>query len=140
MASKRELEKRVKLLEDRLTQLENMHATIERATVSWFDLDSHLSSALNTYAGFQGEYCGRRLTYEELRDRQKHPKTEERTANTSHICGVTHEELARYVLDGKPIERKMQTKVEYTTICAPGAKTKSVKTDLGNISVTEGND
>lgn len=69
-----------------------------------------------------------------------HPKVGEHTANTRHITGVTHEELARYVLDGKPIERKTQTKAEYTTVCAPGVKTKSVKTDLGNISVTEGRD
>ena len=141
MATKRvrELEQKVAALEMQIRRLENMHARITTAR-PWPNVSflSDCSSADYIWNGKDGTYCGRRLTASELKGREEHPLTKERVAYTKTIPGVTHEELAKYVLDGTPIERKRQASVTYTACFAPDMTTKSVKTDIGNISITEG--
>ena len=141
MASKRvkELEQKVAALEMQIRRLENMHAHIKTATPwptvgFWGDTPS----ANYVWNGKEGFYCDRQLTAHELKTREEHPLTKERVAYTKTVPEVTHEELAQYVLDGKPIERKRQANVTYTSCFAPDTTTKSVKTDIGNISITEG--
>ena len=137
MPSKKELMARIIELEARLLKLENMHARIIPAdswesTRSLKNLDPF---EVYTHDGKEGNYCGRQLTAAELRGRYEHPLTKERGAWTRKVSGVTHEELAQFVLDGKPIERKQEGKVVYTTTYTPGTKTQSVKTDIGDISI-----
>ena len=141
MASKKELMKRIEELETRLLQLENMHARIIPAD-SWQSTRFMASDPFETYVweGKEGSYCGRQLTKQELRTRYEHPLTKERTAWTKKASGVTHEELAQFVLDGKPIKRERESKVVYTTTYAHDTVTKSVKTDLGGISMAERRD
>lgn len=142
MASKRvkELEHKVAALEQQIRRLENMHARIVprnswQSTVGFPGRDP-----FETYVweGKEGSYCGRQLTAAELKTRVEHPLTKERAAWTSKVSNVTHEELARYVLDGEPIKRKQEAKVVYTATYTPDTTAKSVKTDIGNISITEG--
>lgn len=135
MPSKKELMKRITKLEARLTQLENMHARVIDAE-SWESsgMDA-LTRFVYTYVGKEARYCGRQLTATEIKERYEHPLTKERGAWTKKVSGVTHEELARFVLDGTPIERKQEGKVVYTTTYTPGTKTQSVKTDIGDISI-----
>ena len=135
MPSKKELMKKITELEARLTQLENMHARVIDAD-SWESLGmDRLTRFAYTYNGKEARYCGRQLTATEIKERYEHPLTKERGAWTKKVSGVTHEELAQLVLDGKPIERKQEGKVVYTTTYAPGTKTQSVKTDIGDISI-----
>jgi hypothetical protein len=110
MASKRvkELEQKVAALEMQIRRLENMHARVHNAS-SWQATRGFLGTdPFETYVwdGKEGSYCGRQLTAAELKTRVDHPLTKERAAWTSKVSNVTHEELAQYVLDGKPIERK----------------------------------
>ena len=107
MASKKELEKRIIELEARLLQLENMHARIIPAS-SWQSTRFAAPDPFEVYThdGKEGSYCGRQLTAAELKARYEHPLTKERTAWTNRISGVTHEELAQFVLDGTPIVRE----------------------------------
>ena len=139
MASKRELEKRIIQLEAMVRRLENMHARVIPAT-SWecscmFGGRSLAEQAQYVYEGKEATYCGRQLTAEEIKRRWEHPLTKEHAAWTRKVSGVTHEELAQFVLDGTPIKREEKGEVIYTTTYTPGTKTKSVKTDIGNISV-----
>lgn len=137
MPSKKELMERIVELEARLRKLENMHARIIPAD-SWESTRSMLcADPFERYVhnGMEGTYCGRQLTAAELKCRYEHPLVKERGAWTKKVSGVTHEELAQFVLDGKPIERKQEGKVVYTTTYAPGTKTQSVKTDIGDISI-----
>lgn len=137
MPSKKELIERIIELEDRLRKLENMHARVIPAG-SWESARPMLcADPFERYVhnGMEGTYCGRQLTAAELRSRYEHPLIKERGAWTKKVSGVTHEELAQFVLDGKPIERKQEGKVVYTTTYAPGTKTQSVKTDIGDISI-----
>ena len=127
--------KRIEELETRLLQLENMHARVIDAD-SWQSLGmSPVARRLYTYNGKEAHYCGRQLTADEIKNRYEHPLTKERTAWTKKVSGVTHEELAQFVLDGKPIKRERESKVVYTTTYEPGSKTEVVKTDLGNLSI-----
>ena len=119
MPSKKELMKRIDELENRLLRLENMHARILPAN-SWQSTRSLKNLdpfEAYTYEGKEGSYCGRQLTAAELKARYEHPLTKERTAWTRRVSGVTHEELAQYVLDGTPIKRNQAmpaAKIEYT--------------------------
>lgn len=135
MASKKELMKRIEELETRLLQLENMHARVIDAE-PWQSLGMDiLTRHRYTHNGKEARYCGRQLTAEEIINRYEHPMTPERTAWTKKVSNVTHEELAQFVLDGKPIKREREDKVIYTTTYAPGSKTEAVKTDLGDLSI-----
>ena len=139
MASKRvkELEQKVAALEKQIRRLENMHARTMPVSPTHILLGRDLFEKY-VWEGEEGSYCGRRLTASELKTREEHPLTKERVAYTKTVPEVTHEELAKYVLDGKPIERKRQGLVTYTSCFAPDMTTKSVKTNIGNISITEG--
>ena len=137
MFGRKKLLARIEALEAQVRRLENMHARIIPAE-SWQSTRSLLCAdpfEEYTHNGMEGTYCGRQLTADELRSRYEHPLTKERGAWTKKVSGVTHEELAQFVLDGKPIERKREGKVVYTTTYAPGTKTQSVKTDIGDISI-----
>lgn len=135
MISKKKLMKRIEELEARLLQLENMHAEVTKAE-SWQYLSINpLTRHRYTYNGKEARYCGRQLTTDEIKARHEHPMTPERYAWTKKVSDVTHEELARFVLDGTPIKRERKDKVVYTTTYAPGSKTEAVKTDLGDLSI-----
>lgn len=139
MASKKELMKRIEELEGRLLQLENMHARVIDAN-SWQSLGmSPIARRLHTYNGKGARYCGRQLTADEIRDRYEHPLTKERTAWTRLVSGVTHEELAQYILDGTPIKRDKAmpaAKIEYApTRCAGVQVSMNIKTPEGEINV-----
>ena len=118
MVSKKELMARIVQLEAQVRRLENMHARIVPAN-SWQSTRFAASEPLEsyTYDSKEGTYCGRQLTTAELKARYEHPLTKERTAWTRRVSGVTHEELAQYVLDGTPIKRDQAmpaAKIEYT--------------------------
>ena len=135
MASKKELIKRIEELEARLLRLENMHARVTNAEHQQYLSINPLTRYRYIYNGKEASYCGRQLTADEIKARYEHPMTPERTAWTKKISGVTHGELAQFVLDGKPIKREREDKVIYTTTYAPGSKTEVVKTDLGDLSI-----
>lgn len=135
MFGKKKLMARIAELEDRMTKLENMHARVTRSWRTPFGYDSEY-----TYNDKQAIYCGRRLTASEIEGICEHPQIKERGAWTKNVPGVTHEELARYVLDGTPIKREKEKAVTYVTTYSPGEKTQSVKTDIGDISIIEGID
>lgn len=136
MPSKKELIKRIEELEGRLLRLENMHARIIPAD-SWESTRVFAPDPFEVYIykGKEGSYCGRQLTADEIKNRYEHPLTKEHTAWTKKVSDVTHEELAQFVLDGKPIKRERESKVVYTTTYEPGSKTEAVKTDLGDLSI-----
>lgn len=139
MPSKKELLERIEELETAIRRLENMHARVIPAT-SWecsrmFGGLSLLDQEKYVYDGKEASYCGRQLTATEIKMRPEHPLTKERTAWTKKVSGVTHEELAQFVLDGTPIKREKRGEVVYTTTYTPGTKTKSVKTEIGDISI-----
>ena len=95
-----------------------MHARIVPAN-SWQSTRFAAPDPFENYIhdGKEGRYCGRQLTAAELKARYEHPLTKERTAWTRRVSGVTHEELAQYVLDGTPIKRDQAmpaAKIEYT--------------------------
>lgn len=137
MFGKKKLMARIAELEDRITKLENMHARVVPVH-SWHSLFGYDSEY--TYDNKQATYCGRRLTASEIEGICEHPQIKVRGAWTKNVPGVTHEELARYVLDGTPIKRAKEKAVTYVTTYSPGEKTQSVKTDIGDISITEGID
>lgn len=150
--TKREMRKQIEDLTERLVKLENMHAEIEKADF-WEGLDSarRMTGRKFVWCGMEGSYCGRRLTSEELINRPRHPQPvrvdysritniPKNTVNTDRIPKVTLEELARFVLDGTPIERKTKEEVVYQTSYSPNETSESVKTKLGNISVVEKTD
>jgi hypothetical protein len=148
MASKKQLEERIKRLEEQVRRLENMHATI-RPTNSWETIS--LFSNKYSWKGIQGTYGSRPLTWEELKDRHEHPQPKQvdysritnvpkNVVNTDRISRVTFDELARFVLDGTPIERKTKEEVVYQTSYSPNETSEFVETKLGNISVIERND
>lgn len=137
MLRKKDLLKRIEELEAQVRRLENMHARV-RPVSSWECTRTYLGrDPFEKYVhnGVEGSYCGRQLTAAELQRRWEHPMTKEHTAWTKKVSGVTHAELAQFVLDGKPITREEKGEVVYTTTYTPGTKTKSVQTDLGNISI-----
>jgi hypothetical protein len=118
MPSKKELMERIVQLEAQVRRLENMHARIVPAN-SWQSTRFAAPDPFENYIydGKEGIYCGRQLTAAELKARYEHPLTKERTAWTRRVSGVTHEELAQYVLDGTPIKRNQAmpaAKIEYT--------------------------
>lgn len=148
MASKKQLEKRIKQLEEQVRKLENMHATIRRAD-SWESFGmSRMAIRDFTYCGMEGSYEGRQLTSRELSNMTRHPQpvqvdyscitnVPKATVDTDRVSKVTLAELARFVLDGTPIERKTKEEVVYQTSYAPNETSESVETKLGNISVVE---
>lgn len=119
MASKKELEKRIIELEQRLLTLENMHARIFPVG-SWENYNpfkTPLTAYKNRYQGNEANYCGRALTAEEIKTRPKHPQPDQidykritnippSAVDTDRVSRVTLKELARLVIDGEPIRRE----------------------------------
>lgn len=149
--TKREMRKQIADLTERLVKLENMHAKTRKAD-SWEGLGFSPATRLEfVWCGIEGSYCGRQLTARELSDRHVHPQPKQvdyscitnipkNRVNTDRIPNVTLEELARFVLDGTPIERKTKEEVVYQTSYSPNETSEFVKTKLGNISVIKSND
>ena len=149
--TKREMRKQIADLTERLTKLENMHAETRKAD-SWEGLGFTPATRREfVWFGMEGSYCGRQLTARVLSDRYRHPQPEQvdysritnvpkNTANTDRIPKVTFDELARFVLDGTPIERKRKEEVIYQTSYSPNETSEFVETKLGNISVVERTD
>lgn len=146
--TKREMRKQIEDLTKRLIKLENMHAETRKAD-SWESL-GFTPAARREYVwcGMEGNYCGRQLTAGELSDRYRHPQPAQvdysritnvptSAVDTDRIPGVTFDELARFVLDGTPIERKTKEEVVYQTSYSPNETSEFVETKLGNISVIE---
>jgi hypothetical protein len=148
--TKREMRKQIADLTERLVKLENMHAEIEKVDDSpWRFTPAARREFI--WSGMEGSYCGRQLTARELSDRYGHPQpvqvdysritnVPKNTVNTNRISKITLEELARFVLDGTPIERKSREEVVYQTSYSPNETSEFVETKLGNISVIERND
>lgn len=149
--TKRKMQKQIADLTERLIKLENMHAETRKAD-SWEGLGfSPAARREFVWCGMEGSYCGRQLTARELSDRYRHPQpvqvdysritnVPKNTANTDRIPKVTFDELARFVLDGTPIERKRKEEVIYQTSYSPNETSEFVETRLGNISVVERTD
>lgn len=147
--TKKQMKEKIEKLEEQVRRLENMHATI-RPTNGWERI-SLFSDKRYTWLGMEGTYCGRSLTWEEIKDRHEHPQPKQvdyrRITNvpkvavsTDRIPNVTLDELARFVLDGTPIERKTKEEVVYQTSYAPNETSEFVETKLGNISLIERNE
>lgn len=130
MLTKKKLLKRIEELEMQVKRLENMHARVIPA-------DSWQSTRYRTYAPFEryvyegkeANYCGRQLTAEEIKKRWEHPLTKERVAQTNKVSNVTHEELARFILDNKPIIREEKSPSVKLSI-APAVPFKVVPTTV----------
>ena len=149
--TKRKMRKQIEDLTERLVKLENMHAEIRGAN-SWESLGfTQIAREKFVWCGMEGSYCGRQLTAGELINRPRHPQparvdysrvtnVPKNTVNTDRIPKVTLEELARFVLDGTPIERKTKEEVVYKTSYSPNETSEFVETKLGNISVVERTD
>ena len=149
--TKREMRKQIADLTERLVKLENMHAET-RGADSWESLGfTPMARQKFVWGGMEGSYCGRQLPAGELINKPRHPKpmwvdysrvtnVPKNTVDTDRIPRVTLEELARFVLDGTPIERKKKEEVVYKTSYSPNETSESVKTKLGNISVIEKTD
>ena len=149
--TKREMRKQIADLTERLVKLENMHAETRKAD-SWESLGFTPAARREfVWCGMEGSYHGRQLTAGELMNRYRHPQPVQvdysritnipkNTVNTDRIPKVTLEELARFVLDGTPIERKRKEEVIYQTSYSPNETSESVETRLGNISVVERTD
>lgn len=148
--TKREMRKQIADLTERLVKLENMHAEIEKVDDSPWGFTPAARREF-VWCGMEGSYCGRRLTARELSDRYGHPQPVQvdykritnvpKTAvSTDRIPNVTLGELARFVLDGTPIERKTKEEVVYQTSYSPNETSEFVETKLDNISVVERTD
>ena len=139
MPSKKQLMKEIEELKARLVYLENMHARFERVdSCPW--ARSPLMKFEHEYDGLVGTYNSRRLTSDEVQKARwdPHPKTGEYTAQTRKIAGITLQELAQFVIDKKPIKREYYKSDRYETAYRADGTTKSVQTELGNISIEEG--
>ena len=139
MASKKQMQAQIDALTERLTYLENMHATLEDVGEIFWSFSS-LTERENAYEGKIGRYNGRDLTKSEVREviGCPHPRTREYTATTSKIDHITLQELAKFVIDKVPIKRVYHRSDRYEVLHDPDSITKSVETDLGNIKITEG--
>ena len=139
--TKREMRKQIADLTERLTKLENMHARIEEVDdFPWRFTPMAIKE--RTYCHKIGSYDNRPLTAREVQSVicNPHPRTRERTASTKNINNITFSELAKFVIDGTPINREYSKPTTYKSIYTPDSVTKSVETDLGDITITEGID
>ena len=139
--TKREMQKQIADLTERLVKLENMHAKIEEVDdFPWGFAPMAIKE--RTYCHKIGSYDNRGLTAREVQSVicNPHPQTRERTASTKNIKKITFNELATFVIDGTPIKREYSKPTTYKSVHTPESVTKSVETDLGNIKITEGTD
>jgi hypothetical protein len=151
MASKKQLEKRIADLEEQVKRLENMHANVMLGRSWECPFDVRRGALWETNDGRIGFYRDRQLTAREVQYQTRHPQPKQvdyrcltnvpkKTVNTDRIPKVSLEELARFVLDGTPIERKTKEEVIYQTSYSPNETSESVETKLGSISVIERTD
>lgn len=145
MPSKKELLKRIEVLEERITRLENMHARILPKT-SWQIVG-------NTHSGIEWEddngniatYYGRQLRYGEILTARSHPlprsipyrlieDAPKPCAKTETIGKISLEELARLVVDGTPIERTEKFEGQMGVKYDRTRKVESIDTLLGTIT------
>ena len=149
--TKREMRKQIADLTERLVKLENMHANVMLGRSWECPFDVRRGALWETDDGRIGFYRDRQLTAREVQYQTRHPHPKQvdyrcltnvpKTAvDTDRIPNVTLAELARFVLDGTPIERKTKEEVVYQTSYSPNETSEFVKTKLGNISVIERND
>lgn len=147
MFGRKKLLSRIRDLEDRITRLENMHAHIypneswmlpngARAGLDWMDDN-----------GDRGFYYGRQLTYDEIRTAKSHPQpqkvehkriinTPPLEVSTDAVDNVSLEELARFVIDGTPIERTEKFEGEKIVKYDKFNKTEMVDTPIGKVMVS----
>ena len=105
MFGRKKLLARIKALEAQVRYLENMHATI-RPAITWETPVIHLDRDWKDKLKRVGRYNGRQLTEAEVKFQPSHPQSKQTTVETDRISKVTLEELARLVIDGKPIRRE----------------------------------
>lgn len=129
MFGRKKLRKRIEQLEAQVRRLENMHATTIKP-LSWeATRNFHTGLLWEDAYGRVGYYGDRQLTGHELSRMPRHPQPVQvdykRITNvpplevdTDRISKVTLEELARLVVDHKPIRREEEVKAkcisEYT--------------------------
>ena len=118
--TKKQLQKQIEVLTERLVYLENMHAKIEEVDVHPLDY-TPMSIKTRTYCGKIGSYYGRNLTAREVRNviSDPHPYTREHTASTRDIKDITFSELVKFVIDGTPIKRKYSKSTMYVSTYTP---------------------
>ena len=149
--TKREMRKQIADLTERLTKLENMHANVMLSRNWECPFDVRRGAAWETVDRRIGFYGDRQLTAREVQYQSRHPQPRQvdyrcitnvpkKTVDTDRIPKVSFEELARFVLDGTPIERKTKEEVIYQTSYSPNETSEFVETKLGNISVIERTD
>jgi hypothetical protein len=117
MFGRKKLLARIEALEAQVRRLENMHANVTLGR-SWLrPLDVHRGAAWETDDGRVGFYGSRQLTAREVQYQTCHPQPKQvdykcltnvpaSTVETDRIPKVSFEELARLVIDGKPIRRE----------------------------------
>ena len=105
MFGRKKLLARIEALEAQVRYLENMHATI-RPAITWETPVIHLDRDWKDKLERVGRYNGRQLTEAEVKFQPSHPQSKQTTVETDRISKVTLEELARLVIDGRPIRRE----------------------------------
>ena len=129
MFGRKKMRKRIEALEAQVRRLENMHA-ITIKPLGWETTrDFHTGLLWEDAYGRIGYYDDRQLTGHELSRAPRHPQPAQVDykritnvpaieANTDRVSKVTFEELARLVIDHKPIRREEEVKAkcisEYT--------------------------
>ena len=123
MFGRKKMRKRIEQLEAQVRRLENMHA-ITIKPLSWETTrDFHTGLLWEDGYGRIGYYGDRQLTGDELFCKPRHPQPTQvdfhRITNvpplevdTDRVSKVTFEELARLVVDHKPIRREEEVKAK----------------------------
>ena len=151
MFGRKKLLARIEALEAQARRLENMHANVLLGRNWECPFDMRRGALWETTDGRIGFYGDRQLTAREVQYQSRHPQPKQvdysritnvpkNAVDTDRISEVTFDELARFVLDGTPIERKTKEEVIYQTSYSPNETSEFVETRLGNISVIERTD
>ena len=117
MFGRKKLLARIEVLENRLRKLENMHANVILGRNWECPSVVHRGAAWEAADGRIGFYGDRQLTAREVQFQSRHPHPKQvdyrcitnvptSTVETDRIPKVSLEELARLVIDGKPIRRE----------------------------------
>ena len=140
MFGRKRLLKRVKMLEEQVRRLENMHATTIKP-LSWETTrDFHTGLLWEDGYGRIGYYGDRQLTSLELTYLPRHPQPTQvdfrritnvppLEVNTDRVSKVTLEELARLVVDHKPIRREEEVKAKCISEYTEDSTTKITVTE-----------